>query len=457
MEKPTDAAVAASSAFSVVLDQELVRRLSGAGRCYRCYPPAARFSDGISGRHLRAWLGRRRIGGHARPLAVELHAPTVDPAGGTRPVDRCKRNAKLLAREIDLHGSLLGDSREVKWVHLAGTVPASIGVDQLGDLERSLGEAFDLRPDTRLSVEASASSLSDEVQQSLVSLGFRGITLMAARDGGRSDCDDRLAGDWCAPLDRARANGFQSVAMDVAVPAVGVDADRVHDAFDALLSRRPDRVCLIDERAVAGEGDYCRHAPCARAPDPGIFASTVGQLIDAGYAHVGGQCFAPADADIAVAGRSGRLQFSLLGFDVDAEYDVIGIGPGATSSIGPLYAQNMRSPADHSAALSRRALPVERGVELGRDDLLRRRVIHSLLCHSGISMEAIEHAPLIDFRDYFAKEMERLAELEQLGVIRVHEDWIGIEPRGRLLVGNVCAVFDRYLPDGLPSQETGRA
>jgi len=61
-------------------------------------------------------------------------------------------------------------------------------------------------------------------------------------------------------------------------------------------------------------------------------------------------------------------------------------------------------------------------------------------------MEAIGIAHLIDFREYFANEMERLAELEALGVIHIHEDWIGIEPRGRLLVGNVCAVFDRYLP-----------
>jgi coproporphyrinogen III oxidase-like Fe-S oxidoreductase len=44
-------------------------------------------------------------------------------------------------------------------------------------------------------------------------------------------------------------------------------------------------------------------------------------------------------------------------------------------------------------------LPVYRGIELNADDLLRRSIIQSLMCHFELSIESIEIAHLIDFRE----------------------------------------------------------
>jgi hypothetical protein len=43
-------------------------------------------------------------------------------------------------------------------------------------------------------------------------------------------------------------------------------------------------------------------------------------------------------------------------------------------------------------------LPVYRGIELNADDLLRRSIIQSLMCHFELSIESIEIAHLIDFK-----------------------------------------------------------
>jgi hypothetical protein len=60
-------------------------------------------------------------------------------------------------------------------------------------------------------------------------------------------------------------------------------------------------------------------------------------------------------------------------------------------------------------------LPVYRGIELNADDLLRRSIIQSLMCHFELSIESIEIAHLIDFRKYFATELDELREMVDAG------------------------------------------
>ncbi len=84
-------------------------------------------------------------------------------------------------------------------------------------------------------------------------------------------------------------------------------------------------------------------------------------------------------------------------------------------------------------------------IELNADDLLRRSIIQSLMCHFELSIESIEIAHLIDFRKYFATELDDLREMVDAGLVRVDDKWISVLPRGRMLVRAISMVFDRYL------------
>jgi len=88
---------------------------------------------------------------------------------------------------------------------------------------------------------------------------------------------------------------------------------------------------------------------------------------------------------------------------------------------------------------------VTRGLELTPDDLVRRAVIQGLACHFRLSIESVELSYLVDFKKYFAPEMDMLRRLEAEGLVELQDDWIVVTPKGRLLVRLVCAVFDRYL------------
>jgi oxygen-independent coproporphyrinogen-3 oxidase len=79
-----------------------------------------------------------------------------------------------------------------------------------------------------------------------------------------------------------------------------------------------------------------------------------------------------------------------------------------------------------------------------------------LMCQFELSTSAIEQAYPIDFASYFAPELDRLAQLQADGLLTLEPGWINVTPRGRLLIRNVCMVFDRYLGTGSPGPRHSR-
>jgi oxygen-independent coproporphyrinogen III oxidase len=86
-----------------------------------------------------------------------------------------------------------------------------------------------------------------------------------------------------------------------------------------------------------------------------------------------------------------------------------------------------------------------RGLALSRDDLARRAVIMSLMCQGQVLFESIELAWLLDFREYFEAELERLHEYEEMGLVTLDEAGIQVTASGWYVVRAIAMVFDRYV------------
>lgn len=66
-------------------------------------------------------------------------------------------------------------------------------------------------------------------------------------------------------------------------------------------------------------------------------------------------------------------------------------------------------------------------------------------CQFKLSKRSIEIAYLIDFERYFQDELIDLQQMVADGLVQLDEEWIVVTPRGRMLIRNVCMVFDKYL------------
>ena len=84
-------------------------------------------------------------------------------------------------------------------------------------------------------------------------------------------------------------------------------------------------------------------------------------------------------------------------------------------------------------------------LEMNEDDVLRRTIIQQLSCQFELDFKAIEKEYGVHFSDYFALELEELKAMQADGLLSVSANDIKVSPSGRMLIRNICMVFDEHL------------
>ena len=86
-----------------------------------------------------------------------------------------------------------------------------------------------------------------------------------------------------------------------------------------------------------------------------------------------------------------------------------------------------------------------RGYRLSEDDRLRRALISRLLCHAVIRKDEIAIEFAVNFDDYFAPELARLAPFVEDRLVEYAPGEIRVTLLGRIFIRNVALLFDPYL------------
>jgi oxygen-independent coproporphyrinogen-3 oxidase len=139
------------------------------------------------------------------------------------------------------------------------------------------------------------------------------------------------------------------------------------------------------------------------------------------------------------------LHRNFQGYSTQPDCDLIALGVSAIGRIGATYSQNAKTLDDYYDALDQGRLPIVRGLAVTRDDLLRRAVIMALMCQGRVQFESIELGHLIDFKSYFARELESLQDLQAHGLVTVDDAAIEVSATGWYLVRAIAMTFDRNL------------
>ncbi len=169
------------------------------------------------------------------------------------------------------------------------------------------------------------------------------------------------------------------------------------------------------------------------------------RLTEAGYVYIGMDHFAKPGDDLAIAQQQGRLHRNFQGYSTHADADMVACGVSAISAVGATYSQNEKTLDAYYERIKQGELPMVKGIRLTMDDLIRRTVIQSLMCHFELSSSAIELSYPISFHEYFAEELAAMRQFEQDGLVRFDGEWLCVTDKGRLLIRNLCMVFDHYL------------
>jgi oxygen-independent coproporphyrinogen III oxidase len=444
----------------VVFDPALIRRYDKAGPRYTSYPTAVQFREGFGAAEYRAAAAASNAG--SAPLSLYFHLPFCDTvcyycACNKIVTKNRKRTAPYLERlfhEIELQGELFDRNRPVDQLHWGGGTPTFLGSDEMRALMDKTRTHFNLRGDDsgEYSIEVDPREANAEIIALLRELGFNRLSL------GVQDFDPTVQkavnriqseAETFAVLDAARRVGFRSVNMDLIYGLPHQTVTSFAATLDKVIDAGPDRLSVFNYAHLPELFKTQRQIDTASLPAAGeklaILQHTIERLTTAGYVYIGMDHFARPDDELAVAQREGTLYRNFQGYSTHADCDLVAMGITAIGKVGDTYSQNVKTLDEYSAALDAGRLPVFRGIVLSDDDKLRRAVITQLICHFELDFARIEQAFAIRFRDHFAAELTEFKSMQADGLLDLTEHSLLVRPAGKLLIRNICMVFDTYL------------
>ena len=445
-----------------VISTALLQRFDVTGPRYTSYPTADRFVEAFGYDEYGAALAHRRNGAAAMamPLSIYVHIPFCESLCYycacnkiiTKHHDRAEPYLRYLSREIDLHTAQLGIGQPVSQVHLGGGTPTFFDDRQLTELMDMLRRNFTLVPGGEYSIEVDPRTVDAHRLSVLHRLGFNRLSF------GVQDFDPEVqkavhrvqpAEQVFALVEAARGIGFESINVDLIYGLPRQTPESFQRTLAQVNQLRPDRIALyayahLPERFKPQRRILQADLPAA-AGKVSMLAASLDAFIGAGYVYVGMDHFALPEDALAVAKRQGRLHRNFQGYSTQPDCDLIGLGVSAIGKVGATYSQNAKTLEEYCDHIDQGRLPVVRGLALSRDDVVRRAVIMALMCQGELQFESIELAHLIDFRSYFATELDTLQTLQEQGLTKVHSTGITVTEQGWFFVRAVAMVFDRYL------------
>ena len=453
---------------TLVLDRELIARYDQSGPRYTSYPTAVQFHDGFGPAEYAE--AARQSNASGRPLSLYFHIPFCDTVcfycacNKIATKDRTKAQPYLdrVYRELTMQSALFDAGRPVEQLHWGGGTPTFLSGPQMRELMAQTGRNFRLLDDDtgEYSIEIDPREVGEETIGLLREIGFNRMSLgLQDLDPNVQRAVNRLqsAEQTFGVLESARREGFRSLSMDLIYGLPFQTPDSFLATLDRVIEASPDRLSVFNYAHLPERFKPQRRINADDLPTPDqkleILRRVGERLEQAGYVYIGMDHFAKPDDELAVAQRNGELYRNFQGYSTHAHCDLVALGVTSIGMVGDTYAQNARDLETYYQCIDAGELAVFRGVALSEDDRLRRDVITRLICNFALSPSAIESAWGIEFNEYFAAELERLGPMIEDGLLRLDADGIEVLPVGRLLIRNICMVFDRYLGgEGQPAR-----
>ena len=453
------------------IDLDLICRLDRNGPRYTSYPTADRFVETFGPETHAAWVAKRNSSGVRRALSLYVHLPFCSTLCfycacnkiATKDRKKSRRYLDYLLREIGMQSALFGDDRQVEQMHWGGGTPTFYEVNELAGLFDVLRSKFDFAQDGEYSIEVDPRTVDASSVVALRSMGFNRISLGVQDfdpDVQRAINRVQSEAQTLEIIEAAHREGFHSVNVDLIYGLPKQNPLTFNRTLARVIAAKPDRVAIYNYAHMPARYKPQRRIHDEELPSPDTKIKLLGlatqRLGEAGYVYIGMDHFARAEDSLAVAQRHGRLHRNFQGYSTHAECDLVSLGVSSIGQIGPTYSQNHRELDAYYDSIDRGQLPIARGLELTADDLVRRAVIQRLMCDFALSKETIEVGYLIDFNQYFKRELKELATLAQAGLVTLDEHAVTVTPKGRMLVRNVCMVFDPYLREAHAPQKFSR-
>jgi len=445
----------------LLFDAELINRYDKSGPRYTSYPTAAQFTEEYNETGYLECIMESNSYLIPLPLSLYIHLPfcnTVCYYCACNKIITNNHNRALpylenLYKEIQLQSALFDPDRQVAQLHLGGGTPTFIGHDNLRKLVEVLKQNFNFNygDEGEYSIEIDPREVDDKSIPLLREIGFNRISI------GVQDFDPdvqkavnriQTPEQTADVIKAARTEGFKSSNIDLIYGLPLQTRKRFQKTLEQVIELRPDRIALYNYAHLPHLFKTQKQINQEHLPSPAeklsILHHSINRLTQNDYIYIGMDHFALPEDDLAIALQNGTLHRNFQGYSTHAECDIVGMGITAISSIADCYFQNVRTLEEYDYKLKSNKIPIFKGIKLTEDDTLRREVIMQLICKFKLNYSEIEDYYAINFKKYFYNELLELKSMENDKLIKLGKNGLSVLPVGRMLIRNICKVFDLY-------------
>lgn len=438
---------------------DLVKKYNVPGPRYTSYPPAPKFTEAVNWPMLLDYIRQNNEG--ERDLSLYYHLPFCRSLCWfcgcttviTKQQEQSGRYIDYLKKEMALLKPLVNPRRKISQLHFGGGTPTFLNPAELRDLGQTIHNQFQFADHYEAGVEMDPRGVTRDHVKALREIGFNRVSIgiqdhnpevqKAVHRIQPREMSERVV-HWI------REEGIPSLNIDLIYGLPYQTPQSFEQTLDEILTLQPDRLAIFSYAHVPWLKRAQRVLEAKVLPTAetkfAVLKTTIEKLTSEGYVYIGMDHFARENDELAVAQRQKTLQRNFQGYSTHGGADIYAFGMSSISQTDKVYWQNVKDLPSYYKALDEGRSPQIKGYVLTRDDQIRRITIMRIMCHLSLNLDTLSREFGIDARQYYARELEGLADLVADGLVRHTPEGIEVTHLGRLLIRNIAMRFDAYLP-----------
>ena len=435
---------------------------------YTSYPTAADFTGAVDEGAARAWAGAVRPG---EAISAYVHIPFCEKlcwyCGCATSVPngyaRVGEYVDLLLREISLWSEASGPHGGIGHLHFGGGSPNILRPEDFLKVIDALRRTFGLRAEAEIAVELDPRTMQRgqvaalaEAGVNRVSLGVQTLAPHVQHAINRIQPAEMIE----TLLADLRVHGIKAVNMDL---MYGLPYQTTQDVVQAAQFAARSGAARIALFGYAHVPWFAKHQ---RAIDGGALPGLAERFAQArvaamtleasGYVAIGLDHFAKTDDPLTIAAGAGRLRRNFQGYTDDPHATLIAVGATSISQFREGYIQNHKDRRAWGEAVRAGRLPVERGLRLTEDDVLRARAIETLMCNLTVDVAEV-CTELAAPPGSLDASLAAAVGLAEAGLCTVSGNCITVPDAARTLLRTVAQCFDARLPASASERRHAKA
>lgn len=441
------------------VDLALVEKYNQPGPRYTSYPPATKFTDGVTWDALRQKIEANNQ--TERGLSLYFHIPFCETlcwfCGCTTVItlnhERGIGYVEALGREVAQMAPLINKKRKAVQLHFGGGSPTFLKPDEIRRLGEIIHKNFEFASDIEASVEVDPRRLTRDHVVALAEIGFNRASMgVQDFDPQVQEAVHRIQPEAMTQqaLDWMRELGFGSVNLDLIYGLPHQTVASFNHTLDTVLKMSPDRLAVFSYAHVPWIKPAQKILQAKVLPTADVKLQILKTVIERltendRYVYIGMDHFARPDDELAVAQRNKQLQRNFQGYSTRAGSDIYAFGMSSISQIPDAYWQNEKDLAPWQAAVDAGKTPLHKAYFVTPEDNIRRETIMRTMCDLSLDFAAMSKSLGINFAEHFATELASLAPFEADGLVKRTAGGLEVTETGRLFIRNIAMCFDNTL------------